>query len=142
MRLERIKALRWQGRSIPDEIKSNMSTAELQVQAFVTLRCDMLVQSITLESVHMSTQQSLRVTECQVSRVCISETCSGPDFAHSVQCLQPFQRPRYFIAGRHEHMLARFSLSSDDPESYLPALTDRLCTDCRMHCHISSAMCL
>ncbi len=31
MRLERIKALRWQGRSLPEDVKSSMSTAELQV---------------------------------------------------------------------------------------------------------------
>ncbi|DBA93529.1 hypothetical protein WJX82_004864 [Trebouxia sp. C0006] len=30
MRLERIKALRWQGRSLPEDVKSSMSTAELQ----------------------------------------------------------------------------------------------------------------
>ncbi|KAL3145013.1 hypothetical protein ABBQ32_003512 [Trebouxia sp. C0010 RCD-2024] len=30
MRLDKIKALRWQGRSLPDDIKNNLSTAELQ----------------------------------------------------------------------------------------------------------------
>ena len=31
MRLDRIKALRWQGRSLPDDVQKNLSTAELQV---------------------------------------------------------------------------------------------------------------
>ena len=36
MRLDRIKALRWQGRSLPDDVKNNLSTAELQVCFDVT----------------------------------------------------------------------------------------------------------
>ena len=80
MRLNRIKALRWQGRSLPDDIKNNLSVAELQV-CLASIPCPMLAHMLA----PMQCSQSGRHL-CSSHQGVLSVTCPAVVTICSAAC--------------------------------------------------------